>query len=471
MRANITKAAIILCAVLAPWRVAGEEKTEAASLRGNLPERWNYTPEIVQTMPDDDDWWKSFNDPLLDSLITTGIANNYNVEMAIRRIKIAENNVRQADSQYYPTLSASAGYTRSRNAGAIAGRNVSSTTTDYLSAGIDMNWEIDLFGKITSRVKDQKALKNVSKAEYTGVMVSLAASIASNYINLRTFQEELKVTQDYMVSQAQVVKIAKARFEAGLVSKLDVTQAETVYYSTEATLPQLQTSITQAINSIAVLLGCYPDEIRPALLQYKVQPDYHQIVPSGVPANLLRRRPDILQAEYQLAAYAAELGVSKKEFLPTLNLTGSIGVAARNAGDLFKENSLQYSIAPTLSWTIFDGLSRKYAVSSAREQMEIGIDNYNQTVLTAVEEVDNAMTRYSSSLKTIDSYKEVLKQSSESFDLSVDLYKQGLTPFTNVVDAQINTLTYSNSLITARGDALNALINLYKALGGSPTAL
>lgn len=197
-------------------------------------------------------------------------------------------------------------------------------------------------------------------------------------------------------------------------------------------------------------------------------PEYRQLVPMGVPANLLRRRPDIVAAEYELAAYAAELGIAKKDFLPTLSINGSVGVSSHKAGDLFNDNSFEYSIAPTLSWTLFDGFARKYAVSEAKEQMKIGIENYNLTVMTAVQEVDNAMIAYTSSLKAIDSYTKVINQCDESFHLSVDAYKEGLTSFTNVVDAQINSLTYANSLISAKGDALVNLVDLYKALGGSP---
>lgn len=458
-------------ACIAITSVSSAQDTKNQYLNENLPERWNYTAEITQTLPSDDDWWKSFDDPLLDSLIVEGMANNYNVSMAVRRIKMAEAQVRQAAASYFPNLGLSLGYTNSRTAGAMMGKDVKSSNTSYFSAGVDMSWEIDLFGKITANVNEQKALKNVSKAEYTGVMVSLAAEIATNYINLRTYQEQLKVTREYMESEAEVVKKTKARFEADLVSKLDVSQAETVYYSTEATVPQLQVSINESINALAILIGCYPDSIKERLMLYQGQPNYMQLVPSGVPANMLRRRPDIVEAEYQLAAYAAELGIAKKDFLPTLSLNGSIGLASHNLGDITKSNAFQYSVSPTLSWTIFDGLSRKYALASAREQMESGIDNYNLTVMTAVEEVDNAMTNYTATLKAIKSYEEALNQSSEAFKLSIDLYTQGLTAFTNVVDAQINTLTYSNSLISARGKALNALITLYKALGGSPNKI
>lgn len=471
MRNNVHISAIITGLFLTvATTVAAQDNRVAAYLKETMPERWMYTAEIEQTLPTDDNWWKRFDDAMLDSLIAEGIANNFNLQMAVRRIKIAESRIGQAKSAYFPTFSLNAGYTKSRNAGAISGSDVPASNTSYFSGTVDMNWEIDLFGKITAQVKNKKALKNTSKADYVATMISLASDIATYYINLRTFQEELKVTQEYLESQERVVKIAKARFEAGLVSKLDVTQAETVYYSTQATIPQLETSLNQTINAIAILIGKYPEELRPMLERIKKQPDYHHLVPTGIPANLLRRRPDIVEAEYQLAAYAAQIGMAKKDFLPSLTINGSIGVAAHNAKDLFNNNSMQYNIAPTLSWTIFDGLSRKYALNEAKEQMQIGIKSYNMTVMTAVQEVDNAIYHYSSTLRAIDSYDEVLKQSAESLELSVDLYKQGLTPFTNVVDAQINTLTYANSLISAKGQALTALIALYKALGGSPDA-
>lgn len=466
---NLRYSSLTLCGIIIALNATSQTQTDTKYLKTQMPAKWEYTSQISSDRPAEEGWWKVFDDELLDSLITEGLKNNYDVGMAVRRINIAESQVKQAMASYYPSFSLDLGYTKARTAGAMAGTGVRSSNSGYFSAGVDMSWEIDLFGKITAKVKDQKALRNVSKADYDGVMLSLSAQIASNYINLRTYQEELKVTQEYMESQAIVVNKANARFEAGLVAKLDVVQAKTVYYSTQASVPKLQVSIEHTVNAIATLLGCYPEQIKERLLEYRQLPDYVHIVPSGIPAELLRRRPDIIEAEYQIASYAAELGIAKKDFLPTLSLNGSFGLAAHDFSALGKGNSIEYSVAPTLSWTIFDGLSRKYAVRAAAEQMENGIDNYNLTVMTAVEEVNNAMVNYTSTLKAIESYKDALAQSTESFDLSVDLYTQGLTAFTNVVDAQINTLTYANSLITAKGDALNSLINLYKALGGSPT--
>lgn len=437
-------------------------------LEEKMPDSWDYTSEFEQTLPSDDDWWKFFNDSTLDSLITEGTDNNYNVKMALLRIDMAKHAVGQAAAQYFPTLALNAGYTKTRSAGAIEGKNVPSANSGYFSLGMDMNWEIDLFGKITEQVKGKKAEVGISKADYVGAMVTMAADIATYYVNLRTLQAELKVANEHLESQKRVVEIAEARHEAGLVSKLDVAQAKTVYYSTEAVIPHLEASARANINAIAILLGVYPNQLYDRLSIYAPQPDCSRIIDTGVPLNLLRRRPDIVAAERQLAVYAAQVGVAKKDFLPSLSIQGTIGVASHNIGDMFKKNSFEYSIAPTLSWTIFDGFGRKHALSEAREEMELGIDTYNQTVLNAVQEVDNAMTAYLAAIKTMDLDKNVLEQSRESFDLAIEQYKEGLASFTNVVDAQISWLEYANSLVEAKGDALTSLIELYQALGGSP---
>ena len=329
-----------------------------------------------------------------------------------------------------------------------------------------MNWEIDLFGKITARTRQEKASFKASRAQYAAMAVSITSKIASAYMRLRTLQGEKAVLQEHISSQKRVVEITEARFEAGISSMLDVAQAKTTYLSTEASITTLNTDIATAINTIGVLTGMFPEQIHAMLDTPRELPDFHQIVAVGVPMELLRRRPDVVEAEYALAADAAALGIAKKDFLPTLSIAGSIGTQAHDAGDLFSDRSFTYSIAPTLSWTVFDGMARKAAVVSAREQMQVGIDNYNLTLLTAVQEVDNAMSQYVNSLHYIDLIEQVVEQAQKSFELSIDLYKKGLSSFINVSDAQIARLQYADELVSARGAALSALINLYQALGG-----
>lgn len=432
----------------------------------SLPQNYMFGESHSSPLPVEDQWWKSFDDSLLDSLVAVGCDNNYNLIMAARRITIAQQTVRQAQSAYYPTLDLSAGWSRSRTSGYAGDIVTPAATSSAFNIGVNMSWEIDLFGKITSRVKETKWQKEATKAEYNSAMVSLCAEIATQYCALRTYQAEYAVAEEHIKSQTEVLKIVEARHEAGLASKLDVAQAKTIFYSTESLLPQLQSSIDVTINAIAVLIGVYPAEIAPVLVKTAPLPNYRQLIGTGVPMDLLRRRPDIIAAEYDLAADAAALGVAKKDFLPTLTLEGSIGTIAHSPKNLFKNNSFTYSIAPTLSWTIFNGFARRAATVAAREQMQLAMDEYNLTVLTAVQEVENSLAQYYNTLKELQSIVNTLDEANEAFKLSLDLYKGGLSDFTDVANAQISMLQYADRLTTTRGTAATQLINLYRALGG-----
>lgn len=432
----------------------------------SVPQTWQMTQQCFQTLPTDDAWWKTFNDPVLDSLINRAVANNYNVAAAIKRIELAGKVIQETRSAYFPTLSASAGWNYDQQSGAITKHKVPSTHTSYFSVGASMNWEIDVFGRVAQNVKAKKAAYNVTKSDYDAVMVSLCANVATAYLQLRTYQTELAVANAHIKSQESVVKITEARYEADLGDMLDVTQAKIVLYNTQSSLPTLKSGIRTMINSISILLGEYPDDLVNSLAKYTPLPKYTQTVAAGVPSDLLRRRPDIVEAEMQLAEYAANIGIAKKDFLPTLSLTGSIGTESHAVDGLFGEHSLSYSIAPQLSWTIFDGLARNYRTAEAKLQFEAAIDQYNLTVLNAVKEVDNALLDYDALLESIDLQKNVVEQSKKSLDLSVDLYKSGLTAFNNVVDGQMNWLESQNTLVELEGKALSTLVSIYQALGG-----
>lgn len=449
---------------IAPKAVA--DNSPEKYLDKDMPEKWLYTEYFSQNLPTDDSWWHTFEDSCLDSLIEQGVNNNYNAMMAAHRIRTAAQTVNSARAGYMPTVDLSAGWQKARSSGGLGKELMDATTSDYFSLGLNMNWELDVFGKITSKVKSSKAAYNATRAEYAAVTTALCANIAKSYITLRMYQAEYRVAMEHIESQGKIVKITEARHEAGLASMLDVAQAKVVYYSTQASIPGLEAAIHTTINGIAILTGVYPDSLYGWLSVPRKLPDYRQLVPIGLPSELLRRRPDVVEAEYELAQYAAELGIAKKEFLPTLSLSGSIGTAAHDAGDLFKSNTLTYTIAPTLSWTLFDGMARRAGVISAREQMEIGIENYNLTVMTAVEEVDNSIANYMAALKNIGVLDDVIENSHQAFDLSIDLYKRGLNPFSDVVTAQLDFLSYETTRIESQGKALSALVSLYEALGG-----
>lgn len=438
----------------------------SACLYDSVPGGWCYDEHFSPAVPDTDRWWRNFDDPLLDSLIAMGMDYNYNVAMAMKRIEISRAGVEMARASYYPQVDLQAGWSRSRTSAVTGAERTAVGYPSYFNVGATVSWEIDVFGKIRKRVEEQKAAVDVSRAEYAAMQVSVAAQIASAYITLRTYQGQLAVAKAHIASQEHILHMTEARHEAGLASMLDVTQARVVLYSTEASIPRLEASIKTTINSIAVLTGRFPCGGCEMLTAPGPLPEVFHVVGIGVPADLLRRRPDVIEAECRLAADAAALGVAKKEFLPTLTLNGSIGTSAHRAGDLFSADSFTYSVAPTLSWTAFSGFSRRYAVAEAREQMMADIDNYNLTVTTAVEEVDNAIVTYDGTLANIALLEQTVEESDKSLQLAVDLYRNSLSSFTNVVDAQLNLLTYQNSLVAAQGTALQSLVNLYKALGG-----
>ncbi|MDE6278266.1 MAG: efflux transporter outer membrane subunit [Muribaculaceae bacterium] len=413
-------------------------------------------------------WWTKFGDKLLDTLVARGLEANYDIDAAVHRVEMARAAVGEARAAYYPTLGVSAGWSRTGLSGVASGSpGTDASHTSAFSGQATVSWEPDIFGRITARVKARKAAGRVSRAEFEGVQLSVAAEIASAYSSLRMSQALYEVAREHTSSQEHVLDMVMARYEAGLASKLEVAQAKTVYYSTRAQMPLLLSDIDSYINALGVLLGCGPEGLPAGLMERRTMLPYEQIVPSSVPMDLLRRRPDVMQAQAQVESDAAALGVAKKEYLPALTIEGSIGTQAHRAGDLFTGRSLTYSIAPTLSWTVFEGLGRKFATQSAREQMEADVALYNRSLLTAAEEAGNAISSYRRSVEYIATLDEVIEQCSEAMRLSVDLYKEGLTPFSNVVDAQLNLLTYQSTAVQARGRAASNIINLHKALGGS----
>ena len=452
---------LLLCMPLAMNAQEAEKYLERP-----LPDEWQEKDMLFQqVLPVDDQWWKVFEDTTLDSLIHLAMEQNPSVLMAINRIDQAKAQWRISQSEFYPSLTFNGGWTRQQTSGNL-GTGSPQAWTGYYSASVQMSWQLDVFGMIREKAKAQKELYAASKEEYNATMVSLCAEVASAYFNLREVQQELDVLRRNAVSQEAVVKITESRYKTGLVSKLDVAQAKSVYYSTLASIPTTEANVIQYLNTLAVLLGLYPQDVTDALSDTKPLPDYMEPVGVGVPGELLLRRPDVRGAERQVNAQAALLGASKRDWLPEFFLNGSFGYASDDLKDVGKKGSMTWSIAPSMTWNLFNGGRNLQEERLQRAQLDESINQFNQTVLTAVQEVDNAMSAYKNSIKQIVACKEMLYQGKEAFDLSLDLYKQGLTPFQNVLDAQRSMLTYENTLVKAKGYSLVCLVQMYQALGG-----
>lgn len=398
-------------------------------------------------------WWKGFEDPLLDSLVYRGRRDNGDMAAAAYRIESAKSNVRRAEAGYYPKLGVSTGYERSNQGNAY-------------SAAASLSWEIDLFGKVRAQVRQADAQLRLSAAEAGAVMLSLDASITQAYIGLMTARTQLAIAARHAQNQTKIMKITEVRYETGLASKLDVAQARMLYYSTIAQVPMLEGEIKSDVNSLSVLLGCQPEQLPAALDTASTIPPHFHLQVFDIPADAVRNRPDVAQAEASVDAAAAALGIAKKDYLPSLSLVANGATADRSIKNLFSGGSYTYSIAPTISWTVFDGLARRNALVGARADLEAQVQKYNMTVLSAMQEINNAIITYRANLEYIARMEEVLAACEVAVDKSIELYKQGLTQFSNVVDAQQNSLSYQNSYVAAKEQALLSLVNLYKALGG-----
>lgn len=431
-----------------------------------LPDKWNNGEYFNQTLPVDDEWWLNFNDPVLDSLISVACNSNYSALTAMENIRKARAAWRSAQGNLMPTFDLGIGWQRAKTSGNIASTMYREAWEGEFGTTVSMQWQADVFGAIYMRSKAQKQLFMATEEEYNAVMVSLVANVATTYFSLRQSLAQMQVLRWNAESQHEVLNIAIARYDSGLASKLDVSQARSVYQSTLAQIPSMQATIDGYRNTMAVLLGTFPQELDGWLQEGYALPSYVAPIGVGIPAELLLRRPDLRAAERQVEANAALLGATRRDWFPQLLVSGSIGFASGEMKSLFRSRSLTWEIAPTIKWNIFSGNDRVNATREARAALDGSILTFNGKMLTALQEVESAMSQYENSITQITALREAVNQNRETLTLSLELYKQGLAPFQNVLDAQRSLLTYQNYLVQALGGSLIYLVQLYEALGG-----
>lgn len=468
MRKTVTS--ILVCAGVwfavaeAPGAPSEPESTIALA-RDSMPKSWVLDREYFQTTPSEDNWWLGFKDPVLESLIKLAVQNNYDVRTAARRIEIAHQTERATKAGFYPTLAVEGGWNRELTASTVHGEHPHEMSISYFNLGLSVNWEVDVFGRVRAQLKADRANYYVSVEVYDAALVSLCSNVAKAYFQLRLAQEEIKLAEENVAIVEKQKLLADARYEAGLRPLLDVVQARMSVAQAKAAVPPLRSSLQTAINQVSLLVGEYPEKLS-YLLDYAQLPVSPEPGEVADPQALLRRRPDIVAAEQQLAASAAQIGIAKKDFLPTLSLTARLGTQAHGLDRLFGSDSYYYTLVPTLSWTIFDGMSRNARLAEARLTMENQIDAYNLTVMTAVSEVNNAMVAWKSAGEQLIYQEMILKESRKQLELQIDRYTQGLNGFSDISGAQATVLQYENSLVQLRASKLAAIVTLYTALGG-----
>lgn len=420
------------------------------------------TIQNLQLLPSDDPWWQMFGDATLTLLIDKSVANNYNLQNAIKNIEIARTRMRLQQAGFFPSITASAQYSPEKSS---LGINQADMYRHVGQAQLEMNWELDVFGSIRKNVQAQKEYYLASREDYRGVMVSLAAQVATAYFQLRTYQQQLEVAKQNVKSQEEILQINETKLNVGLGSSLAVAQSKSLLLQTRATIPGIQASIYSQANTLTVLTGEYSDSLRRVLLQPDSLPVITGIFMEGIPAELVRRRPDIRSAERTMDALASAAGATRADWWPKFYITGAFGFGNDYFKHFFREENMTWQISPSIKWTIFSGRQVAENNRLARLQLDEGINNFNQTMLTALQEIDDAIYTYNQSVLQLEADRQAMEQTRLTLQYAVDLYQKGLADYQSVLDSQRSVFEYEITLVNAESATLINLIQLYRAIG------
>jgi NodT family efflux transporter outer membrane factor (OMF) lipoprotein len=416
-----------------------------------------------------DAWWTAFGDTLLDNLIGQARESSPDAAQAVARIREARAYHQIAGGDYYPQFNLDGTWTRTEVGentalGAIAG--MGDNPFNNWEFGLGASWELDLFGRIRRTREATAAGIQASIEDYRDVLVSLQAEVAATYTEVRTLQLRLMFAEDNVASQRETMDVVTAREEAGLVSLLDVTRARSNLANTEATIPLLETSLEVARNRLAILLGMAPGSLDERLAELIDIGDPKAELAVALPAELLRRRPDVRRSERQLAAQTARIGVATADLYPSFSLTGVLTLQAAEFSNLGDSGQLGWSVAPGVRWALFTGGKIRGQIKAEEAITEQLLAGYEKTVLNALAEVENTLV----SLKQEEIRRELLRTAVESSQQSVELvhtqYVEGLTDFQSYLDAQRVLFDQQDSFASSRGLVYANLINLNRALGG-----
>ncbi|MAX27417.1 MAG: RND transporter [Phycisphaeraceae bacterium] len=431
--------------------------------QANMPEAFHASPS-AESFADLAHWWKTFNDPMLDELIDQAITSNLDMQLAQARIRQARAQLIAAGASLKPTVNATAADTLSRNSENANG--VSTGSRNLMQAGFDANWEIDVFGGNRRSIEASQASYDSIVEQSRNTLVTLLAEVATNYIQLRGYQYELSLVNANVVSQQDTLDIQESRLKAGITTDLTVAQAQALVQTTRAQIPTLQAKIKQTIHRLGVLLGQSPASLMSQLETIKPIPLGPPSIPTGVPAQLLRRRPDIRAAERSLAGATAQIGVQTAELYPKFTLNGTIGLSSTQLANFADNRSLFYSLGPGVSWRLFDGNQIKANIQTAEAQRDQAAINYQQSLLTAMEEVENALVFYDREQTRRDMLGKSVDANQRAADHAIKLNDAGLVDFINVLTAK-QSLNQAQSALARSQTAVSAdLVYLYKVLGG-----
>ncbi len=463
--------AAILAVLVSSCKVGPDYETPKAK----VAEQWsgNYVPVKQADSAAETLWWQSFEDAVLNQLIDKAYQNNLSLQIAGARILEARARLNQAIGNLFPqqqVITGDLNYTR-LNDGLISklpGIDPDHVTDQLLFAA---TWEIDFWGKYRRSIEAEEASYLGSVAAYEDALITLISDVAASYVNIRTLEERLVVAARNVETQKESLRIATVQFQAGETGERDVQQAMTQLAQTEAQIPRLEETLRQTKNGLAVLLGETPDQIDRFLMGPGQIPPPPSQVAAGIPRDLLRRRPDVRQAELAAASQSALIGVATAEMYPSFSLSGQLGASANNQGqnslaDIFNWSSRDLSAGAGFTFPIFNYGRLVNQVRVQDAQFQQAVLNYQNTVLVAQQEVENGLTSFSCQQRAVDLLTQAASAARRSTELAMLQYKEGQTDYTTVLTAEQAQLSVEDALASSRGGVVQGIISVYRALGG-----
>jgi len=410
-------------------------------------------------------FWTQFGDETLDHLVDEALDANHDLRIALGRLLEARAVRRQAQFDLAPTVTAAGGYTRERFS-AIESPTGAPYAAHLYDAGFDAFWELDFFGRVRRNVEAQSAEVQGAEASLRDAQVSVTAEVARTYFELRGEQLQLAVARDNVDNERQTLEVTAARLEAGGGTELDTSRAQAQLSTTLATIGPLEAAVARSIHRLSVLTGREPNALTELLRPPRELPDLPRVAAIGDPEGLLRRRPDIRVAERQLAASTALVGVAIGDLFPKVTFTGSFGYSAPETSALGSTSSRGYVVGPAISWAAFDLGRVRAEVAGSRARSDVALATYEQTVLRALEETEDALVTHARTRESLKDATDAAQASLKAAHLARTRYEGGVVDFLAVLDAERTQLAAEDRLAQSRTDAATSLIAVYKALGG-----
>lgn len=453
--------------LMSSWLLAGclSVGPDYAAPEVAVPEAWRGdTGESSDTMAE---WWTVFGDEALVGLVADTRANNRDLVAAVARMDGYAASLGMARADFFPSAGAQGGvgYDRQSERVHTPTGYAATDNPDWLyQAGFSMSWELDLWGRVRRSVEAARGALDAAHEDVRHVQVMLQAQVAVAYIQLRTLQQQIVFAERNIELQQETLTVVRGRFDAGLTGELDVRQAEMNLAATTAQVPSMKAGIEQALNGLCQLTGRLPGELD-ALRAAGTVPRAVAL-PGFLPAELLRRRPDIRSAERRLAAQTAKIGVAQADYFPKLALNGTLALAATDAGEFGKKASQDYGIGPSLTWAIFTAGKVRNHVRAEEAATRAALADYEQTVLGAYRECEDALAALANEGERLASLGDAATAAEQTTELVDELYRTGLLDFQGVLDAQRQLAQYQDALAQSMGKSAADLVAAYKAFGG-----